>query len=196
MSGGVPPINNYKPPKASISTVLNPNKVKSSWNLKPLFTLYNSVGHYIRWQTGQFQPCWFKKKKKKSQNLQQLFVSETGKNKLQFNNYLRLRWCRSSQWAKWLTDICFKPAGKVVSAQLITLTQSHTFTCSLLTQILTARLETQTHIFWLVPEGSTDHILGALFSCGSFYILGLGPAVKNQVQCISLFSLCSPAVRF
>lgn len=43
-----------------------------------------------------------------------------------------------------------------------------------------------------VPERSTDHILRALYSCGSLYILALGIAVKKSGAVLSLFFFLQP----
>ncbi len=107
---------------------------------------------------------------------------QTNNNKLIFSTLLRQWWHKSSQWGKWLAGICFQPCRE---GHLSTTPHSSTHSQFLDPDSDSSSGNTNPHRLATnlpVPEHSADHILGALFSCGSLYILGLGSAVKNQVQ--------------
>lgn len=139
-------------------------------------------------KTGQLD---FENTKRLQYGHKQTFMSQNRRNKRCIFNSLRLWWSKISQWGNWLTDICFKRAGKVARAQL-SLPHAHTVT-HIHIQSLDPDLDSSSgnsnpHLLATnLPVPEADHILGALFSCGSLYILGLGCAVKNQVQCFHCF---------
>lgn len=108
-----------------------------------------------------------------------------GRNKLNMFSCGGLWWHESSPSNKRFTGVLFKPAGKVTWAQL-NLYHSHITHVPI--QFLDPDFDSTSrnpspHLLATnlpVPEHRPDHILGALYSCGSLYILA---AVLLKIRC-------------